>query len=83
LNATNGRVLTEAYGPDTDLWIDHVIELYAGEFHYQGKMQPGVLVKPISTRNLEPPKPAPNRPSNGPHKPSDMDDDIPFGPEFR
>jgi hypothetical protein len=80
LNATNTRDLAMAYGPDTDDWPGHVVELYAGEVEFQGKLQPAVRVKPISppltaeeraaaTANLS--KPAANGGDMG-------DEDIPF-----
>jgi hypothetical protein len=74
LNATNGHELSRAYGTDTDDWLGHEIELYAGEVEYQGKPQAGVRVKPISLKKL-PPKPAAKKPRNN----DDMSgDDIPF-----
>jgi hypothetical protein len=40
--------LLRAYGKhDTD-WIGKEIELYAGEVEFQKKMQPSVIVRPIS-----------------------------------
>jgi hypothetical protein len=48
VNATNNRILLRAYGKhDTD-WIGKEIELYAGEVEFQKKMQPSVIVRPIS-----------------------------------
>ena len=48
VNATNNRILLRAYGKhDTD-WIGKEIELYAGEVEFQKKMQPAVIVRPIS-----------------------------------
>ena len=53
VNATNNRILLRAYGKhDTD-WIGKEIELYAGEVEFQKKMQPAVIVRPVS-----PPDPA-------------------------
>src|ERR1700733_3337177 len=48
LNATNTRTLIGAYGRDSDGWIGKEIELYAGEVKVQDKMQPAVLVRPVS-----------------------------------
>jgi hypothetical protein len=48
LNATNTRALSKAFGPETDDWPGHAVELYAGEIEYQGKPQPAVLVRSIS-----------------------------------
>ena len=48
LNATNTRTLARAFGPNTDRWCGHTIEMFEGETTYQGKTQPTVLVKAIS-----------------------------------
>ncbi len=75
LNATNSRILAKAYGPETDGWLGHVIELFSDEIEFKGNLQPAVLVKPVSL---------PTAPSAAPKPPpvkqrSDMDDDnIPF-----
>ena len=75
LNATNSRALTMAYGPDTDDWVGHTVEFAAGEIEFQGKLQPAVLVKPISPRvAVTTPKQPKPKPTTG----DDMDDDIPF-----
>jgi hypothetical protein len=63
LNATNTRALAKAFGPETDDWPGHTIELYAGAVGYQGKQQPAVLVREFSA-----PAAAPN----------DKGDKIPF-----
>ena len=78
LNATNSRALVKVFGPNTDNWLGHVVELSADELEYQGKAQPAILIKPISapvtaTTTAEPAQPAP-----APRHNSDMDDDIPF-----
>src|SRR6516225_5457307 len=46
LNSTNTRVLSKEFGPETDTWPNHAIELYEGEVGYQGKKQAAVLVRP-------------------------------------
>jgi hypothetical protein len=48
LNVTNTKILVRAYGPNSDDWIDKEVELFLGEVEYQKKMQPSVLVRPIS-----------------------------------
>jgi hypothetical protein len=73
LNATNCRILAKAYGAETDGWPGHVIELYAGEIAYQGKLQPAVRVRPISA-----PVQASVTPPATPKPNADMDDEIPF-----
>ena len=73
LNATNIKVLTKAYGPESDDWIGCEVELYAGKTQYQGKDQDSVLVRPITvkapTATATPPQPRPR---------NDLDDEIPF-----
>jgi hypothetical protein len=64
LNATNNKILCQAYGTESDDWIGKEIELSLGEIEYQGKPQEAVLVKPIS-----PPKRKPG---------GDMEDEIAF-----
>jgi hypothetical protein len=84
LNATNSRALVRALGPDTDAWLGHTVELAVGELEYQGKMQPAILIAPISAplqaaTTLEPEQAA-SVPSARPagSRSSDMDDNIPF-----
>jgi hypothetical protein len=64
LNATNTKTLMRAFGSNSDGWIGKQIELYFGELEYQGRMQEGVLVRPISPPvNNEPEPDAPQSPS--------------------
>jgi hypothetical protein len=70
LNATNNKILCQAYGAEGDDWIGKEIELSLGEIEYQGKPQQAVLVKPISPPiEKKPPKRKPG---------GDMEDEIPF-----
>lgn len=72
LNATNGRTLLNAYGADSNDWLDKVIELSVGTIQYQGENKEVILAKPISpaTRKMQP-KP-------GATIVRDLDDEIPF-----
>ena len=75
LNKTNVNILIKNYGEDGRDWIGCTIELYVGPLKYNGGVQDGVLVRPIS-----PPKPVEARtpvPKTPPNK-NDMSDDIPF-----
>jgi hypothetical protein len=75
LNITNTNTLIKAYGPNDQDWIDCVIELAIGDVKYNGGIQEGVVVKPIT-----PPKPPAAQtpvPKPPPPKP-DMNDEIPF-----
>lgn len=72
LNATNNKVLERAYGRNSDDWIGKEVEMVLGELEFQGKMQPAVIVKPIS--------PALKREDQTKLPPvsDDMNDGIPF-----
>jgi hypothetical protein len=73
LNKTNVNKLIKAYGPDDEGWIGRVVELYIGDIKYNGGIQEGVLVRPVS-----PSKPVEARtPVTNTLQP-DKDDDIPF-----
>jgi hypothetical protein len=48
LNATNCRTLIQAYGPDSTDWVGKQIRLVVGEVEYQGRLQDGIIVEPIS-----------------------------------
>jgi hypothetical protein len=81
LNATNIRLLANAWGTESGDWVGKEVELYVGKTMYQGASRDSVLVRPISPPipHHERTKPAP-RPSAG-RLP--LDDDIPFAPEWR
>ena len=48
LNKTNVNALLKAYGPNDEDWIDCIVELYVGPLRYNGTIQDGVLVGPVS-----------------------------------
>jgi hypothetical protein len=74
LNATNVKILQKAYGFDSDLWIGKEIELYAGEVEYQKKLQPSVLIRPISPPVAAAEKAAAAKKLSS----ADFDDEIPY-----
>jgi hypothetical protein len=74
LNATNVKILQKAYGVDSDLWIGKEVELYAGEVEYEKKMQPSVLIRPISPPIAAAAKAAAAKKLGG----TDFDDEIPY-----
>ena len=39
INATNNKILCQAYGTASDGWIGKEIELYVGDVEFQGGMQ--------------------------------------------
>ena len=62
LNATNWRVLTKAFGVETDNWIGQTIKLTRGEAPDEGEMKPTIFVEAVSPPLSEsdrklPPKP--------------------------
>jgi hypothetical protein len=70
LNATNNKILCQAYGTEGDDWIGMEIELLLGVIEYQGKPQEAILVKPISPPiEKKPPKRKPG---------GDMEDETAF-----
>jgi hypothetical protein len=52
VNSTNNRILLRACGKHSSDWIGKEIELYAGEVEFQNKMQPAVIVRPISPAEM-------------------------------
>jgi hypothetical protein len=48
LSATNIDILSKAYGFESEDWGGHLIELYAGQGPYDGKMVDMILIRPIS-----------------------------------
>jgi hypothetical protein len=85
-NKTNSNTISDAYGDDTDDWIGKEIVLYSTMVDFQGKRTPAIRVrppaprKPISQQATPSPKVNPP-PANGAS--ADMNDEIPFGPEWR
>jgi hypothetical protein len=75
LNVTNVSTLIKAYGPNDQDWIDCAVELYIGDVKYNGAIQEGVLVRPVSPpKPVEARTPVPKTPAPA----NDMNDDIPF-----
>lgn len=89
LNRINADTISSAYGPETDEWSGHVVELYFDpNVYYGGKKTGGLRVRvPRISRAQEirpqtqyaPPQhqPAQGFDDRNP-PPSDLDDDIPF-----
>ena len=79
LNAGNTRTMSATYGWKTEAWPGLAVEMSAGEAEYQGKMQPSVVITPISPA-LSPAEiaaavaAAPKTGDGG----NDMDDPSPF-----
>jgi hypothetical protein len=54
LNKTNTRALANAWGKNSDYWIDKMVRALAGELPYQGSTKRGVVVEPISSSTDSP-----------------------------
>jgi hypothetical protein len=73
LNATNFKILSRAYGMDSDVWLGKTIRLFLGTIQYQGSDHKAVLVEPIS------PPIKKKEAKDADAKPvPDMNDEIPF-----
>jgi hypothetical protein len=70
VNTTNARVLMRAFGPETNGWVGREVELYVGPLEYQGGVQDGVRIRPITAET----EPEPKQKSPG----GEMDDESPF-----
>ena len=73
------RVLNKAWGYDSENWIGQELELSLG--HYLDK-KTETQKETINIRAVSPPKPAIVAGAL-PSRRADMDDDIPFAPEWR
>jgi hypothetical protein len=90
LNKTSVTGLMLDLGPDSDDWIGHTVEVYAGQIKYQGAMKDAIRVRVVG---VDKPEPEPRKAlvERSPAKPTDlrsgggggMDDEIPFAPEWR
>ncbi len=94
LNKTNGNIIAEMYGPETDDWCGKVVTLYPTKVEYQGNLVAAIRVHfdPMANAAMqaqEPdPAPAPrqmatprNVPVNGTRQLASapiQDDEIPF-----
>lgn len=51
-NKTNGNLIAELYGDDTDGWIGKEITLVVREVDFQGKSTPAIRVKNLNSKDL-------------------------------
>ena len=82
LNKTNTNTIGDAYGDDSDAWFGQPITLFSAMVEFAGKLQPAIRVKVpprAPVRREDPITSGPARPSTS----NDMNDDIPFAPEYR
>ena len=57
VNATNTKVLMNAYGRNSDSWVNKKVELAVGEVEYQGEPKACIIIKPISGLDKKDPPP--------------------------
>jgi hypothetical protein len=76
LNGTSVGALMAELGDDTDTWVDHEVEVYAGVVQYPGSPKDAVLVRPLDGASVdETPSPMPAK-QRAPAK--KIDDEVPF-----
>lgn len=68
LNKTNGNIIANLYGDDSEDWKGNPIVAYSTEVQFQGKMVAAVRVR----------KPKPNATKAVPAPREEMNDEIPF-----
>ncbi len=94
LNKTNANRISMAYGRETDEWIGKNIEAYPEMVEYQGRMTEAIRVRepakapqgksaPVMTGHLNAPPPASPDVYGAGSLAEDLDDSIPFAPEWR
>lgn len=86
-NRTNAMTLAEKWGPETDNWRGGEIEIFSMKVPFQGKLTDGLRVRPLAaarphtTTNMAPNMPAPLPDDD--YRGDDMEQEIPFAPEWR
>lgn len=92
LNKTNGSEIADSYGDESDGWIGRDITLSPARVPFQGKMVDAIRVSipaaPIEKSRVAKPKHDERNPPDYDQAPqhtlaNELDDEIPFAPEFR
>jgi len=79
LNKTNGDVIAEAYGDDSDSWMGKKIILYFDKnVSYAGKRTGGIRVRIPSEARPRSPEPEPEEPEEDEVPPPNDEDGAPF-----
>ena len=81
LNATNWDTLEEAFGPESDAWAGHIIELYPTHTKYKGQRVPAMRMRIVEEAGPENPTRPPPRQAEEPPPHGDENypgDDVPF-----
>lgn len=79
LNKTNGAMISELYGDDTDAWFGKPIGLYPTKTDFQGKRVDAIRVKPAAEVT---PSGNSHAAAPPPRASALESDDIPFAPQF-
>lgn len=74
INKTNANKITQAYGQDTDYWVEQEVILFEAMVEYAGDTVPALRIK--IPQAAPPQRAAPARQQAAPATP--IDDDIPF-----
>ena len=83
LNKTNASNIAAVYGDDTTDWRDQELVLFTAMVDFQGKTVEAIRVRAPQPKD-RPQQRRADPISSGPARPSaDMNDDIPFAPEYR
>jgi len=82
LNKTNGNVIADVYGDETDDWTGKPVVLYEALVDFQGRRVPAIRVRVPRRPDVAAPPPA-RRPAPPPVEPTrarepTVDDEIPF-----
>lgn len=85
LNKTNANNISFIYGPNTDDWNGAEITLFEAMVDFQGKTVPAIRVrapqrKPAAATQSHQ---RPLEPAGDNGRRTDMDDEVPFAPEYR
>jgi hypothetical protein len=77
LNVSNTRILTKAFGPDSDRWIGCEIDLQFGSVPFKGELTDSVIAVPVSPPIGEAELKEAQKRIAANHRAA-MDDEIPF-----
>jgi len=84
LNKVNSYAIADAYGDDTDDWIGNDIILFPVRTDFKGKPVDAIRCRaPNAKDNRKKEDPISSGPARKPVASDDLDDSIPFAPEFR
>lgn len=84
LNKTNANNIAQLYGPETDAWNGKKVTLAVAWVDFQGRSVEAIRVRPPAFQQSAAEQGVrQSMPSSRPSEMADLDDEIPFAPEFR